>query len=62
MLRIKQILQLLMGGVSQRRICSDVHCRKRMVSAVNKTAMDTGRGFEELLLLPDAEFKSIFMP
>lgn len=62
MLRIKQILQLLMGGVSQRRICSDVHCSKRMVSAVNKTAMDTGRGFEEMLLLPDAEFKSIFMP
>jgi len=62
MLRIKQILQLLMGGVSQKRICSDVHCIKRMVSAVNKTAMDTGRGIEELLLLPDVEFKSIFMP
>ncbi len=62
MLRIKQILQLLVEGVSQKQICSDVYCSKRMVSAVNKTAMNTSRGFKELLSLPDAEFKSIFMP
>lgn len=42
MLRIKQILQLLVEGVSQKQICSYVHCSKLMVSAVNKTAMDTG--------------------
>lgn len=48
--------------MSQKQICSDVYCSKRMVSAVNKTAMNTSRGFKELLSLPDAEFKSIFMP
>lgn len=62
MLRIKQILQLLADGTSQKKICSEVHCSKRMVSSVNKTALDTGVGYGELLLLPDAEFKSIFMP
>lgn len=62
MLRIKLILQLLAGGVSQRKICSEAHCSKRKVSAINKIVADTGRGIEELLLLPDAEFKSIFIP
>ena len=61
MLRIKQILQLLVERVSQKQICSDVHCSKLMVSAVNKTAMDTSRDFKELLSLPNTEFKSIFM-
>lgn len=60
MLRIKQILQLLGSGVSQRLICSQVHCSKRMVSMVNRTALGTGKSFGELLALPDAEFKSIF--
>ena len=62
MLRIKQILQLLADGVSQKNICSEVHCSKRKVSAIHKMVVDTGRSIEELLLLPDAEFKSIFMP
>ena len=38
MLRIKQILQLLDDGMSQRKICAEVKCSKRLVSAVKKKA------------------------
>ena len=39
MLRTKQILQLLSDGVAQNRICSEVHCSKRLVSAIKKKAI-----------------------
>ena len=62
MLRIKQILQLLGDGVSQSKICSEVKCSKRLVSAVKKKADRSGKAIGELLMLPDDEFKSIFLP
>ena len=62
MLRIKQILQLLGDGVSQSKICSEVKCSKRLVSAVKKKADESGKAIGELLMLPDDEFKTIFLP
>ena len=62
MLRTKQILQLLGDGLSQNKICAEVKCSKRLVSAVKKKADESGKAIGELLLLPDDEFKTIFMP
>lgn len=60
MLRTKQILQLLSDGVAQNRICSEVHCSKRLVSAIKKMAGDTCRSYGELLSLPDSELSTVF--
>ena len=61
MLRTKQILQLLSGGLSQNKICAEVRCSKRLVSAVKKRADESGKAIGELLMLPVDEFKTIFM-
>lgn len=60
MLRTKQILQLLAGGMSQNKICVEVHCSKRTVSAIKTIADASGKGYTELLYLPDSEFKVLF--
>lgn len=60
MLRTKQILQLLAGGMSQNKICAEVHCSKRMVSAIKTIAGQSGKGYTDLLYLPDSEFKALF--
>ena len=62
MLRTKQILQLLGDGLSQNKICAEVRCSKRLVSSVKKRADESGRAIGELLMLPDDEFQTIFMP
>ena len=62
MLRIKLILQLLDDGLSQNKICAEVKCSKRLVSSVKKRADESGKAIGELLILPDDEFKTIFMP
>ena len=62
MLRTKQILQLLSDGLSQNKICAEVKCSKRLVSAVKKRSDESGKAIGELLMLPDDEFKTIFMP
>lgn len=61
MLRIKQILQMLDDGMSQRKICQYVKCSKRLVSAVKKKADESGMYVDMLLRLSDDEFKAIFM-
>jgi len=60
MLRTKQILQLLAGGMSQNKICAEVRCSKRTVSAIKTVAGKSGKAYNELLYLPDPEFKSLF--
>lgn len=60
MLRTRQILQMLDAGTPQRAICAEVHCSRRMVSAVKKRADETGRGNGELSVLADAELETIF--
>lgn len=60
MLRTKQILQLLAGGMSQNKICTEAHCSKRTVSAINAIAVESGKGYTDLLYLPDSEFKDLF--
>ena len=62
MLRTKQILQLLGDGLSQNKICAEVRCSKRLVSSVKKRADESGKAIGELLMLPDDEFQTIFMP
>ena len=53
--KLRQILQLLGDGMSQNKICSEVHCSKRKVSATRRLVDVDGRGIGELLLLSDAE-------
>lgn len=60
MLRTKQILMLLSKGTSQSAICTEVHCSKRLVSAVKKQAEATGKSYGELFELPDSELSNIF--
>jgi transposase len=62
MLKTKTILQMLGNGVSQSKICQEVHCSKRMVSNVKKKTDDTGLGYGELLQLSDSELQNIFSP
>lgn len=38
MQRLKQILHSLAGGKSQKAICAEVHCSKRVVSGYKKMA------------------------
>ena len=61
MLRTRQILQMLSNGVPQKQICADVHCSKRLVSALKKKVEDTGKSYWEMLNLPDSEFSTIFL-
>lgn len=61
MLRTRQILQMLSNGVPQKQICADVHCSKRLVSAIKKKVEDTGKSYGEMLNLPDSEFSTIFL-
>lgn len=60
MLRTKQILLLLGKGTSQSAICAEIHCSKRLVSAVKRQADETGQNYGELLSLPDDEFSKVF--
>ena len=62
MQRIRQILQLLGDGLSQNKICAEVRCSKRLVSAVKKKVDESGKAIGNLLMLPDDEFKTIFLP
>lgn len=60
MLRTKQILMLLGKGTSQSAICAEVHCSKRLVSAVKRQADETEKSYGELLELPDDELSNLF--
>ena len=62
MLRQREILSLLSQGQSQKSICSIVHCSKRSVSEVSKSARDTGKSYGELLALSDSELLTILSP
>lgn len=62
MSKLRQILQLLGDGMSQSKICAEVHCSKRTVSEANKLAGASGKGIGELLLLSDAELETVFIP
>lgn len=62
MLRLRQTLQMLSNGTPQSTICATVHCSKRLVSHYRKIAMATGKGYQELLEIPDNELSAIFMP
>lgn len=60
--KLRQILQLLGDGMSQSKICAEVHCSKRTVSEASKLAGASGKGIGELLLLSDAELETVFPP
>ena len=62
MSKLRQILQLLGDGMSQSKICAEVHCSKRTVSEASKLADVSGKGIGELLLLSDAELETVFTP
>lgn len=62
MSKLRQILQLLGDGVSQSRICATVHCSKRTVSEARKLVDASGKGVGELLLMSDAELRSMWSP
>lgn len=62
MSKLRQILQLLGDGMSQSKICAEVHCSKRTVSEASKLAGASGKGIGELLLLSDAELETVFTP
>ena len=51
---------MLDAGTPQRAICAEVHCSRRMVSAIKKRADETSRGYGELSVLADAELETIF--
>ena len=52
---------MLYAGTPQRTICAEVHCSRRMVSAVKKRADETGSGYGELSMLADAEWPGSLM-
>jgi len=62
MLRQREILGLLNQGMSRKNICATVHCSKRDVSEVSKTARDTGMSHGELLALSDSELLTVLDP
>lgn len=62
MSKLRQILQLLGDGMSQSKICAEVHCSKRTVSEARKLSDASGKGIGELLLLSDAELETVFTP
>ncbi len=62
MLRIRQLIQLLERGVSQRKISSELRMGRNIVAGYSERIRASGQSYQDLLALDDASLSSLLTP